>query len=435
MSLFRIIESSELTGDRREALLRRVYAEDRSAYDTVRTIIDDVRKNGEEALLRYTETFDRIKLDSITVASAEFDRAEKAVEPELKRAFERAAENIALFHQKQRDELVDREIAVNESRLGFRYIAMNSVGIYVPGGKALYPSSVLMGAIPAQIAGTGSRLLITPPAPDGSVDPVVLFCAKLAGVTRILKVGGAQGIAGAAFGVAGDPVELIIGPGNRYVTAAKSILAAEGLIRIDAPAGPSEVIVIADTSANPKWIASDLLSQAEHGDDSPAILLTTSRKLAESVADELARGIEARPERRAMKETSIRDHSYAIVFDALDDAIAFSNDYAPEHLEICTEDPERDLKQIRSAGSVFLGHYAPVALGDYFSGTNHTLPTGGMAKFYSGLGIDSFLKRITYQFPTRESLRDAKDAILIMSKAEGFDQEHGHSVAVRFEEE
>jgi histidinol dehydrogenase len=433
MPLFRILGSSELSPEARRALMRRSYAEDISALESVRSIVEDVRSRRAEAVLEYTKRFDGVELDGLTVDRAEFDRAEKMVDPALKRAFMKAAENITRFHVLQRGELRDMETVIHGTKIGYRYVPMNSAGVYVPGGKALYPSSVLMGVIPATLAGIRNPLLITPPAPDGSVHPVVLFCAKLAGTDRVLKSGGAQGIAAAAFGVASEPVEIIVGPGNRYVTGAKSLLSAEGVIRMDMPAGPSEVVIIADRTARPAFVAADMLSQAEHGEDSPAVLLTDSRELAEEVGRELVRGIEHRPQRRSMKEASIRNHSFAVVFEDLSEAFAFSNEYGPEHLEICTEDPASDLKRITAAGSVFLGNYAPVALGDYYSGTNHVLPTGAMARFYSGLGVETFMKRITYQHPTHESLREARDPILLMSAAEGFDHEHGHSVAVRFE--
>lgn len=433
MALLKIYHASELDETARKKLIQRESAEDRDAYRIAEQVIDDIMARGEEAVIEYTRKYDGVELDQLLVTKSEFDRAEKNLDPELKKAFEKAADNIRIFHELQKKNLGQDEIVVEGTRLGYRYIPVNGSGVYVPGGKASYPSSVLMGLIPAGVAGVKSPLVITPPDKSGSVHDSVLFCARLGGSDRVLKAGGIQGVTAAAIGLSGMPAEVIAGPGNRYVTAAKSILTARGLIRMDMLAGPSEVIVIADKTANPLFIASDMLSQAEHGEDSPAILLTDSSKLAEETAAQIEKGISDRPQRAAMKTESIREHSYAIVFDSLDDAIAFSNDYGPEHLEICTENPDHDLLKITSAGSVFLGHYAPVALGDYYSGTNHILPTGGSGRFYSGLGVEHFLKRLTYQHPTKESLQKAMAPILLMSTEEGLDQEHGHSVAVRFE--
>lgn len=433
MGILKIFQSNQLTREERQKLLQRESALDQKAFEIARSILEDVETRGEAAVIELTRKLDGVELDSLLVKKEEFDRAEKSLAPELKEAFTQAAENIRTFHQLQKDILKDTETNLMGTRLGFKYLPVDQAAVYVPGGKASYPSSVLMGVIPALIAGVKSPLILTPPAPDGSVMPAILFAAKLAGTDRVLKAGGAQGIGAAAFGLAGPPAQVIVGPGNRYVTAAKSLLTSRGLIRMDMPAGPSEVLVIADKSANPVFVASDMLSQAEHGEDSPAILVTDSMELAEAVSRELEKGIADRPARASMKKTSIVEHSCAIVYGNLEEAIQFSNDYGPEHLEICTENPDQVLEKITSAGSIFVGHYAPVALGDYFSGTNHVLPTGGSAGYYSGLGVDTFMKRLTWQYPTRESLEKAKDHIVRMSVSEGLDQEHGHSVTVRFE--
>lgn len=435
--MLKIYQAKELTPELRKSIITRKYSQDQDAFAIVQEIIEDVKTRGVDAVREYTEKFDKIRFEKpsdFSVKPEEFDEAEKRLAPEIKAAFSKAAENIRAFHELQRKNIHDAETTIAGARLGYRYRPVKSAGIYIPGGKASYPSTVLMGMIPAKVAGVERTVLMTPPSKDGSIMDAVLFCAKLAGATEVIKVGGAQGIAAAAYGVFDSAVEIIVGPGNRYVTAAKALLAAEGTIKMDLPAGPSEVIVIADESANAKFAASDLLSQAEHGEDSPAILLTNKLAFAEAVDREIEKGIAERPDRRIMKETSIREHSCAIVFDNLDDAFVFSNDYAPEHLEICTKDPESDLKKVENAGSIFLGHYAPVALGDYFSGTNHILPTGGAGRFYAGLGVDAFLKRVTYQYPTKESLKNALEPILIMSKVEGLEHEHGHSVEVRFKD-
>jgi histidinol dehydrogenase len=432
VGLLNIYKYKDLTEEKRSQLLGRESALDESAYKIASDIIADVEKRRDQAVIEYTEKFDGVKLDSVILPPELIAEAAQRLSPELKNAFDLAAENITEFHKLQRESLKSQEIAVRGTRLGYRYLPVESAAIYVPGGKASYPTSVLMGVIPAKIAGVKEIILVTPPAKDGSVMDAVLYACSIAGVTKIIRSGGAQGIAAAAFGLGGTPARVIAGPGNRFVTAAKALLTSRGILRMDMPAGPSEIIVIADSSANPFFVASDMLSQAEHGEDSPAILLTDSQEFADAVDRELQRGIEERPLRREMKLTSIQKHSFAIVFDDLNDAFDFSNDYGPEHLEICTKDPDSDLNKITSAGSIFLGNFAPVALGDYFSGTNHVLPTGGATSCYSGLGVDTFLKRITWQHPTFESLKTAKDPILLMSKAEGLDQEHGHSVAARF---
>ncbi len=432
MSLLTIYNNKDLTTEKKLELISRESALDESAYSIASGIIADVEKRRDAAVIEYTEKFDGVRLDSVVLPAAEIEKAAARLDPELKKAFDQAAENIYEFHKLQKENLVSRETTVRGTRLGFSYMPVECAAVYVPGGKASYPTSVLMGVIPAKIAGVKEIILITPPSKDGGVMDAVLYACKVAGVTQIIRAGGAQGIAAAAFGLGGSPARVIAGPGNRFVTAAKALLTSRGILRMDMPAGPSEIIVIADSSANPLYVASDMLSQAEHGEDSPAILLTDSLEFAQAVDHEIQKGIEERPERREMKLTSITRHSYAIVYDSIADAFDFSNEYGPEHLEICTRDPYADLEKITSAGSVFLGNYAPVALGDYFSGTNHVLPTGGATSCYSGLGVDTYLRRITWQYPTRASLEAAKDPILLMSKAEGLDQEHGHSVAVRF---
>lgn len=431
--MLRIYRAKELSPEQRAKLMLRAASEDAQAPQVVEEIVRRVEREGESAVREYTLKFDGVKLESLFAQPGEFAAAEQELSAELKDAFRAAAKNIQKFHEVQRRALADQETVVAGARLGFRYVPVDGAAIYVPGGKASYPSSVLMGLIPAFAAGVRHVMVITPPNEAGSVDPACVFCARLAGCERVLKSGGAQGVAAAAFGLGGERVQVIAGPGNRYVMAAKSLLTMRGLIRMDMPAGPSEVIVIADETANAEFAAADLLSQAEHGEDSPAVLLTNSYEFAEAVDRAIERGMDERPKRLSMKEESIRDHSFAVVFDDLEDAFTFSNEWGPEHLEICTKDPGNDLKKITSAGSVFLGHYAPVALGDYFSGTNHVLPTGGAARAYSGLGVETYMKRITYQYPTRESLEASLQPILLMSEHEGFDQEHGHSVAVRFD--
>lgn len=434
MALLRVFHTKDLTPAERSSLTKRAYAEDKSAYALVEEIIHRIQTEGEKAVLAYTEKFDGVRLDSLVVPETEIRSAGRALDSALRKAFEKAAENIQAFHQLQRDALSQKETTIAGTRIGFRYTPVEGAAVYAPGGKATYPSSVLMGLIPARIAGADA-VLVTPPDRSGSVHPSVLFAAELAGAKQVLRVGGAQGVAACALGIGVPACQVIVGPGNRFVTAARAILASRGIIRPDVPAGPSEVIVIADESADPAFAASDLLSQAEHGDDSPCILLTSSETFAAAVVTEVEKGIAERPARGDMKSKSIREHSFVLVCRDLNEAFDFSNEYAPEHLEICTREPSRDLEKVKHAGSVFLGHYAPVALGDYFSGTNHVLPTAGGARLFAGLGVDTFMKRLTFQEPTKESLRQALEPILLMSRAEGLEHEHGHSVAVRFKKD
>jgi len=431
--MLKILFARDLRPEEIKELTLRESAQDREAVLAAEQIIDRVEKEGESAVLEYTEKFDRVKLKSLLATPEEFKKAPDALTAELRQSFEKARINIREFHELQKPSFERRQIRKEHELIGYKFLPVHGAGIYVPGGKASYPSSVLMGLVPAGIAGVRDPILITPPDSSGSVDPAVLFCANMCGCSRVLKSGGAQGIAAAAFGITGLPSAVIVGPGNRYVTAAKQILTARGVIRMDLPAGPSEVLVIADKTANAAFVAADMLSQAEHGSDSPAVLVTDSVDFAQRVSNEIEKGLSERPQRRAMKEASIRDHSFALVFDDLSAGFDFSNRYAPEHLEICTADPEKDLEKIESAGSIFLGHYSPVALGDYYSGTNHVLPTGGAAHAYSGLGVDSFMKRLTYQMRDAHSLREALDPVLEISRHEGLEHEHGHSVAVRFE--
>lgn len=316
--------------------------------------------------------------------------------------------------------------------MGVRHTPVESVAVYAPGGKAFYPSSILMGAIPARLAGVEKVNLFTPPSVDGKLNETLIYVSQLSGIDTIYTVGGAQAIAGAAYGTDSiPPHEFIVGPGNRYVAAAKAHLTGSGVIGMDSIAGPSEVFIIADETANPEWVACDMLSQAEHGEDSVAILATTVRELGESVAKFLDKFLEARPKRKSMKERSIHENSYILIFQNLEECIDFSNLYAPEHLEIQTRDFNSVLKKIKHAGSVFLGNYSPVAMGDYISGTNHILPTAGLSRIYSGLGVQTFLKRITYQEINKPSLAELQPHVQLMSELEGLDEEHGTSVSVR----
>lgn len=399
-----------------------------TATTRILPILEDVRTKGDAALLSYTERFDGIKLSHVTIDPRAI---QTNVDPKIKEAFLRAKTNIEAFHLAQKRESWSKVIDGN--RLGVKFTPVPSLAVYAPGGKALYPSSVLMGIIPAKIAGVPSIQLITPPQKEG-IPEILIWLAQILEIDRIVTVGGAQGIAAAAYGTESVPKsEFIVGPGNAYVAAAKSYLSGQGLIGIDSPAGPSEVCIIADGSANPKWIACDMLSQAEHGEDSSAILLTTDSNLAKQVSEELELAFVERPKRLEMKQKAIYENSSILVFPNLEDCIWFSNELAPEHLEIQTKDNEAVFSKIEHAGSVFLGPYSPVAMGDYISGTNHILPTARGSRIYSSLGVDTFLKRVTFQEVTKESLETLYPFVKLMSELEGLDEEHGTSVKVRTE--
>lgn len=398
-----------------------------ATLEKVKPIIEEVRMNGDSALRNFTKKFDGLDLDRFVFDPKEVNT--DSIPRELKIAFAKAKENIESFHKHQSQKSWEETISGN--RLGIRFVPMNSVTVYAPGGKALYPSSILMGAIPAKIAGVPNIQLATPPQ-IGGIPPILAYVAQLAGIDRIITLGGAQAIAACAFGTETiSKSDFIVGPGNPYVAAAKTYLAGIGVIGIESPAGPSEVLVIADNSANPRWIACDLLSQAEHGEDSVAILATDSLDLINRVEKELDIALKERTKRKEVKLRAIEDNSFLLKFDSIQDCIKFSNLYAPEHLEIITNDPRKDFEFITTAGSVFLGAYSPVAMGDYISGTNHVLPTAGGAHLHSSLGVNHFYKRITYQEITKESLVDLYPHVKAMSESEGLDEEHGHSVYLR----
>lgn len=390
-------------------------------------IIQNVKEKGDLAVKEYTYKFDGIDLDRF-VWNME-DVRNFSIPTSLQKAFEEAKKNIEEFHRYQIPNSWTQEISGN--RLGIKYTPVDSVTIYAPGGKALYPSSVLMGAIPAKLAGVKNVQLVTPPQKDG-IPPVLAFVARLVGIDRIITVGGAQAIAACAFGTETIPrSEFIVGPGNSYVAAAKIYLSGLGEIGIESPAGPSEVLIIADFQANPEWIACDLLSQAEHGEDSIAILLTDSMELAIKVQEEIELAFKQRTKRLSIKQKAIYNNSFILVAASLSDCVDFSNLYAPEHLEIMTENYDQIFEGIVHAGSVFLGDFSPVAMGDYISGTNHILPTSGGSRLFSSLGVDHFLKRTTFQEIRKQSLQKLYPFVKEMSESEGLEEEHGHSVYLR----
>ncbi len=400
-----------------------------AATEKIIPILRAVENEGDTAIKRYTKQFDGIELDSLSIDPHSF---QTKIPDDLARSFLVAKKNIEDFHKAQIRK--DWSTKIDGNTLGVKYTPVPSVSVYAPGGTALYPSSVLMGVIPAIIAGVKDIQLITPPQKNG-LPEILVWLSQILGIRRIVMVGGAQGIASVAYGTETIPKsEFVVGPGNVYVAAAKSYLAGMGLIGIDSPAGPSEVCIIADDSANPKWIACDMLSQAEHGEDSSAILLTTSKSLANSVSIEIEKAFIERPKRLEMKKKAIYENSGILIFPSLHDCVQFSNLLAPEHLEIQTSNPYDQFDGIEHAGSVFLGPYSPVAMGDYISGTNHILPTARGSRIYSSLGVDSFLKRVTFQEITKESLHRLYPHVKLMSELEGLDEEHGTSVRVRYEE-
>lgn len=400
-----------------------------SVSDVVKGIIDDVIKNGDEALLRYALKFDKAELSSLEVTAEEFDEAMAMVEPEFLEILERAAKNIKEYHSRQKRE--GFEIKGEDGKIiGQRVSPIEKVGIYVPGGTAAYPSTVLMDSIPAVIAGCEQIIMTTPPNKEGKINPYILAAAKIAGVHRVFKSGGAQAIAALAYGTESIPnVYKIVGPGNAFVAEAKRQVF--GLVSIDMIAGPSEILVVADESANPRYLAADLLSQAEHDKMATAVLVTNSSSLAKKVQSEIENILETL-ERKEIARVSIDNNSKIIVADDLETVIEISNEIAPEHLEICLEDPFKWLDKVKNAGSVFLGNYTPEAMGDYYAGPNHTLPTSGTAKFSSPLSVDDFIKKSQYCYYTEEGLSKVWQDVDYFAKKEGLTA-HALSVSIRNE--
>jgi histidinol dehydrogenase len=393
----------------------------------VKAIIADVKDHGDEALRRYSEKFDRIYTQSIKVTELEINTAVASVPSELKQAIRLAAENIRLFHSSQLTEEPVTETAKGV-RCWRRNVPMSTVGLYIPGGTAPLFSTVLMLAVPAKTAGCPRIVMCTPPMQNGSVNPAVLYAAYLSGVTDIYKVGGAQAVAAMAYGTETVPrVAKIFGPGNQYVTRAKQLVQTEG-VAIDMPAGPSEVLIIADSSANPEFLAADLLSQAEHGADSQVVLLSNDIRIIEKTAVELKLQLSNLP--RIEEAEKALKNSFCILMNSLPECMEFSNEYAPEHLIIATENATALAGAVINAGSVFVGNFSCESAGDYASGTNHTLPTNGYAKSYSGVSTESFVRKITFQELSSEGLKNIGPAIEIMAAAENL-QGHRNAVAVR----
>lgn len=403
-----------------------------SAYeDTVQEIVDNVRANGDEALFEYTRKFDGAELsaDNIRVTQAEIQEALSQVDPGLLAVMKKSMKNIREYHEKQK-QYSWFDSKPNGTILGQKVTALSSVGVYVPGGKAAYPSSVLMNIIPAEVAGVEKIVMVTPPGKDGKVNPVTLIAAHLAGATEVYKVGGAQAIAALAFGTKSIPrVNKIVGPGNIFVALAKK--AVYGHVSIDSIAGPSEILVLADETANPHYVAADLLSQAEHDELASAILVTTSMELAEKVSAE-ADAFVQNLSRKAILEKSLENYGYILVADSMDDAIETANAIASEHLEIVTKNPFEVMTKIQNAGAIFMGEYSSEPLGDYFAGPNHVLPTNGTAKFFSPLGVDDFIKKSSIIYYSKEALEAVHTDIESFAEAEHLTA-HANSIRVRFE--
>ena len=400
-----------------------------SLFDQVKNTLDEVRHHGDAALRNFTRKFDKVEVDALEVTKEEITDAIKLVSTELKEAIEMARRNIWKFHSEQQREYT--EIQTSPGVYCWqKAVPIEKIGLYVPGGSAPLFSTVLMLGIPAQIAECKEVILCSPPASDGKINPAVLYAAHVAGIHRIFRVGGAQAIAAMAYGTESIPkVYKIFGPGNQYVTAAKQLVSLSD-VAMDMPAGPSEVLIIADETANPVYVASDLLSQAEHGADSQVLLVTTTENLIEKTLEQIEIQIEKLPRKETARKAL--DNSRIILVKNLDEAIAVTNEYAPEHLIISTRSYMVVAEHIVNAGSVFLGNMSPESAGDYVSGTNHTLPTHGFAKAYSGVNLDSFLKKITFQQLTSEGLTNLSNAIILMAENEGL-QAHANAVKVRTE--
>ena len=397
--------------------------------DIVADIIENVRKNGDKALFEYGEKFDKAKLTSLLVSKEEIDEAVAAVEPEFLEILKKAAANIRRFHENQKREGFCLD-SPDGTVIGQRVIPVDRAGLYVPGGTAAYPSTVLMDAIPAKIAGVNEVVITTPPTAEGKINPAILAAASVAGVDKIYKVGGAQAIAALAYGTETIPqVDKIVGPGNAFVAEAKKQVF--GRVSIDMIAGPSEIMIVSDGKSDPRHLAADLLSQAEHDKLASAVLVTDSAELAQAVQAELEVQI-PRLERAEIARASIDQNGKIIVADTLDLVIDIANEIAPEHLELCVDEPFSVLEKVRHAGSVFLGRNCPEALGDYFAGPNHTLPTSGTAKFSSPLSVDDFVKKMQFTYYTKEALAAVANDVSTFAKKEGLTA-HAKSAVIRTE--
>lgn len=409
------------------SLLERPVFDSTSLMGTVEAILNNIRTRGDDAVKEYTEKFDKVSITQLQVTKEEFDEVEQQVSQNLKQAIEMARRNIWKFHSAQQQEYSEVETSPGVF-CWQKALPIEKVGLYVPGGTAPLFSTVLMLGIPASIAGCKEIVLCSPPNKEGKIHPAVLYAAKVAGITKVFKAGGTQAIAAMAYGTQSVPkVYKIFGPGNQYVTAAKQLVSLRD-VAIDMPAGPSEVEVLADETANPAFVASDMLSQAEHGTDSQSILITTSENLIPQVEEQIEIQLEKLPRKEFAKKSL--EHSKIILVRTLEEAVEMTNEYAPEHLIISTRYYDGVAANITNAGSVFLGNYTPESAGDYASGTNHTLPTNGYAKAYNGVNLDSFIRKVTFQKITQEGLINLSNAITIMAENEEMTA-HSNAVKIR----
>lgn len=414
-----------------ENLKNRAEAVQRDVLDAVEEILEDVRKNGDSAIIKYTNKFDskNISEQNVKVSVDEIKKAYENVDKKFIEAIKTAKENIWFYHEKQKQNswMTTKEDGII---LGQQIRALDMVGIYVPGGTAAYPSSVLMNTIPAKVAGVKKIIMVTPPSEDGSINPNILVAADIAGVDEIYKVGGAQGVAALAYGTKSIPkVDKIVGPGNIFVAMAKR--SVYGFVDIDMIAGPSEILVIADKTGDAKYIAADLMSQAEHDVLASSILVTTSQELADKVKEELERQVQYL-ERKEIILSSLKNYGGIIIVENMKEAIDMANIIAPEHLEVMVQEPFLLLGELKNAGSIFLGKYAPEPLGDYIAGPNHVLPTSGSAKFFSPLSVDDYIKKSSYIYYSKEGLAKVKDKAVTIAETEGLTA-HANSIKVRFE--
>ncbi|MGL4850759.1 MAG: histidinol dehydrogenase [Clostridium sp.] len=427
----RIIYSLENREKVLELLQSRKDSDDLEKLNIVKNILNDIKENGDKALLEYTKRFDKVELLEIEVKKSEIEAAYKEVSEEFLLAMKEAKKNIEEYHKLQKKEgyILERK---NGVFLGQRVMPLERVGVYVPGGTASYPSSVLMNIIPAKVAGVKEIYMITPPTKEGGINPYIAVAGDLAGATKIYKIGGAQGIGALAFGTEKvKKVHKIVGPGNTYVALAKKEVFGE--VDIDMIAGPSEILVIGGEKSNPKYIAADLMSQAEHDVLASSVLITTSKKLSERVVEEIERQLEGLSRKEIIRE-SLKNYGKIILCETIDECFELSNYVAPEHLEILLENPMEYLDKAQNAGSVFLGEYSPEPVGDYFGGTNHVLPTSGTARFFSPLSVDSFIKKSSFLYYTKEALLEDGEKIITIANKEGLDA-HANSVKVRLEDE
>ena len=417
-----------------EALIAQLKARsgevDKKVTATVNDILENVKVNGDKAVLEYTIKFDGKAPEKAEISKEEINKAIEKCDAFFVKSLEDAAENIRDFHERQKQQswLTAKE---NGVIMGQRVRGLERVGLYVPGGTAAYPSSVLMNAIPAKIAGVKELIMVTPPSKDGTPNPNILAAAKIAGVDRVFLMGGAQAVAALAYGTETVPkVDKIVGPGNIFVATAKKLL--YGTVDIDMVAGPSEILIVSDETANPKFLAADLMSQAEHDVLASSILITTSAEIAEKTKEELAKQC-ATLSRKEIIEKALKNFGAIIICGSMDKAVDFANRLAPEHLEMCVENPLEYIGRMDNAGSVFLGNYSPEPLGDYFAGPNHVLPTSGTARFFSPLSVDSFIKKSSFIYYTEDALRHCKDKVVSLAETEGLTA-HANSIKVRFED-